>query len=91
MSFFECRKCESPINVPNDWTNEKKAEIASLIRKTSPLVAIQYFRPIGMNLSDAKGISLHVTREKGQCHRCKTGLVEFEDNCPKCKSLNLDW
>jgi Zn finger protein HypA/HybF involved in hydrogenase expression len=90
MPTFECRKC-LPTNVPDDWTIEMKAEIASLIRNTSPISAIQYFQPVGMNLTNAKGISLHVTRKKGLCHHCKTELVEYEGNCPKCKRLNLDW
>jgi len=91
MSVFECRKCALPISVPDDWTVEKKVETASLIRKTSLVFAIQHFRPIGMDLTEAKGISLHVTREKGLCHHCKTELVEYEGQCPKCKRLNLDW
>lgn len=90
MTIFKCEECY-PTNIPDNWTTEKKAEIASLIRKTSPIFAIQYFRPIGMDLGDAKNISLHVTREKGSCHRCKTALIEYESNCPKCKRLNLDW
>lgn len=90
MAVYECRKC-LPTNVPDDWTNEKKAEVASLIRKRDSLTVIQYFRPIGMNLSDAKGIFLHVTRQKGYCHHCKTALVEYEGKCPRCKRLNFDW
>ena len=91
MSVFECRKCTLPISIPEDWTVEKKVETASLIRKTSPIFAIQHFRPIGMDLTEAKDISLHVSTEKGLCHHCKTELVEYEGQCPKCKRLNLDW
>lgn len=91
MSAFECRKCVSPINVPDNWTGEKKSEVATLIRKKDSLTVIQNFRPIGMNISEAKGIFLHVTREKGFCHHCKTKLVEYEGKCPNCKRLNLDW
>jgi hypothetical protein len=90
MPVLECEKC-LPTNIPDDWTKEKKAEIASLIRKTSRLFAIKYFRPIGMDLGNAKNISLHVTSKKGSCHHCKTNLVEYKDKCPKCKRLNLDW
>ena len=90
MPSFECRKC-SPTNVPNDWTVEKKAEVASLIRKMSLIRAISYFRPIGMELIDAKGIVFHVTLEKGFCRHCKTKLIEYEGKCPKCKRLSLDW
>lgn len=90
MSVFECGKC-LPVNVPDDWTNEKKAEVATLIRKKDSFTTVQYFRPIGMDLGVAKGIFLHVTREKGFCHRCRKNLIEYEGQCPKCKSLNLDW
>jgi hypothetical protein len=91
MPSFECNKCVSPITVPDNWTNEKKTEVAALIREKDSLTVIQYFRPIGMDISEAKGIFLHVTREKDHCHHCKTNLVEYEGNCPKCKRLNLDW
>ncbi len=90
MPIFECAKC-SAVNVPNDWTGEKKSEIASFIRKTSPIFAVQNFHPIEMGLKNAKSIFFHITKVKGHCHHCKTELVEFEGNCPKCKRLNLDW
>ena len=90
MAIFDCRKC-LPINVPDDWQIEKKSEIASLVRNTNPISAIQYFRPIKMSLTDAKGIVLHISVEKGLCHKCKTKLAEYEGKCQKCKRLNLDW
>lgn len=90
MSIFECRKC-SPVHIPDNWTDEKKSEVASLIRNTSLVSAIQCFRPIKMDLGDAKNIAMHVTQEKGLCHHCRTKLVEYEGRCPKCKRLNLDW
>jgi hypothetical protein len=90
MPTYKCRKC-LPTNVPDEWTIEKKAEIADLIRKTSHLSAIQFFRPIGMDLIDAKNISFHVTNKKGHCRGCGKELVEYEGNCTKCKRLNLDW
>lgn len=89
MPVFECRKCLQ-VNVPGNWTDENKAEVAALTRKTSLVSAIQHFRPIGMNLGDAKNIALHVTKEKGFC-RCKTKLTEYEGQCPKCGRFNLDW
>ena len=91
MPVFECRKCALPIIIPDDWTVEKKIETANLVRKTSPIFAIQYFRPLAMDLTEAKGIALHVTQEKRFCHHCKTELLEYEGDCPKCKRLNLDW
>lgn len=91
MSIFECRKCALPITIPDDWTDEKKNEVGTLIRERDSLTVIQYFRPIGMDIGQAKGIFLHVTRKKGFCHHCKTELVEYEGKCPKCKRLNLDW
>ena len=90
MPIFECRKC-LPTKIPDDWAIEKKVEVASLIRKTNPISAIQYFRPIGMDLTVAKSISLHITTEKGFCHKCRTRLVEYEGKCPKYKRLNRDW
>lgn len=91
MPIFECRKCVLPITVPDNWSTEKKAEVAELIRKKDSLTIIQKFRPVGMDIGEAKRIFLHVTREKNRCHHCKTRLIEFESNCRKCKRLNLDW
>jgi len=91
MLGFECGKCVPAINGPDDWTSEKKAEVAALIRTKDSLLVVHYFRPAGMDIGDAKGIFLHVTREKGFCHHCKTALVEYEGKCPKCGRLNLDW
>jgi hypothetical protein len=90
MSILKCRKC-LPTNVPDDWTTEKKSEVALLARKMSIVSAIHRFRPVGMDLGDAKNIYMHITREKGFCHHCTTVLVEYEGNCPNCKRLNLDW
>lgn len=89
MTFFECKNC-LPINVPDNWTSNKKSEVANLVRKYGKLKAIEFFRPIGMDLGDAKNVSFHITEEKGFC-RCKTKLIEYEGQCPKCKRLNLDW
>lgn len=90
MALFDCEKC-FPIIRNVDWQIEKKIKVASLVRNLNPISAIEYFRPIGMSLTDAKGIALHISAEKGFCHKCKTKLTEYEGKCPKCKSLNLDW
>jgi Zn finger protein HypA/HybF involved in hydrogenase expression len=91
MPSFKCRKCY-PTNVPDDWTRTKKSEIAKIVREdkfTSSILAMR--TKSNLELTDAKNISLHISREKGTCHHCKTNLVEYEGNCPKCKRLNLDW
>jgi ribosomal protein L40E len=46
-----------------------------------------------VGLGDAKAIISHLSGEGGVCHRCGTRLNEAgeEQNCPKCRSLNLLW
>ena len=89
MPILECRKC-LPIHVPDDWTEDRKLEVAGLVRKFGPLQAIGRFRAPGLDLKQAKGIVLHVSPEKGIC-RCQAELSEYEGKCPKCGRLNLDW
>ena len=89
MAIYECKNC-LPTNIPDDWTIEKKSEVAKLVRKYGKIRAVQLFCPVGMAWGDAKNISFHVTEEKRFC-RCKTELVEYEGQCPKCGRLNLDW
>jgi hypothetical protein len=89
MSVFECKNCIS-INVPDNWNTEKKNEVANLVRKFGKLRAIQFFRPIGMDLGDAKNLALHISEQRGTC-RCKTKLTEYEGQCSNCGRLNFDW
>lgn len=89
MPIYQCSKC-IPTNVPDDWTVEKKTEIGSLVRKYGKIQSVFYFKPTSMKLIDAKGIAAHVTLKKGFCI-CETELSENEQQCPKCKRLNLDW
>ena len=89
MPIYECKNC-LPIKIPDEWTTDKKSDVADLVRKFGKLRAVQLFIPIEMNLENAKNISFHVSEEKGFC-RCRTTITEYEGQCPKCKRLNLNW
>lgn len=91
MAIYKCSKC-IPTNVPDEMTLEQKNEVASIVRDLSATMAMQKMRELlKTDLTDVKNITLHITKEKGSCHHCKTELVEYEGNCPKCERLNLDW
>lgn len=91
MPVYECRKC-IPTNIPNEMTQEQKKVVASIVRDSSTILAMQKMRELlKMDITDTKNISHHITREKGHCHRCRKELTEYEGICPKCKRLNLDW
>ena len=91
MPIYKCSQC-IPTNVPNEMTPEQKSYIASLVRKSEPILAMREIKEfLNLPLIDAKNIALHITSTKGYCHRCNNVLVESEGNCPKCNRLNLDW
>jgi Zn finger protein HypA/HybF involved in hydrogenase expression len=92
MAEFICPKCISPIIVSDAINSQIKEQVALIIRNgDSRFRGIESLRKIGIDLYEAKGIILHITSNKGECHHCKTKLKKAEENCPKCKRLNFDW
>ncbi len=89
MPVFKCKNC-IPINVPDNWTTEKKIEVANLVRKHGKLKSIMLSDSFGLDLGSAKQISFHVSEKKGIC-RCRTELKGYEGQCSNCGRLNLDW
>ncbi len=92
MAEFNCPKCISPIVVSEKIDDTVKAQAAAIVRKSgSRIRATETLKKTGADLSECKGIVLHITSSKGECHHCKTKLEATEGNCPKCRRLNFDW
>jgi len=45
----------------------------------------------GFTMQEAKALTLHVTRKKGECHRCHRPVTDGASICSHCRSANLDW
>jgi hypothetical protein len=70
-----------------------RVSFAKGIRTGQLVEAIRVLRQTtGIELQDAKGMGLHVTRKRGVCHRCGDQLSGLEQTeCATCQSLNFDW
>jgi uncharacterized paraquat-inducible protein A len=92
MPVYFCQKCETSINVPEEWSSQEKSEIAAQA-KTAVIQAISLIRKKShLQLIEAKALATHLTRQGRICHHCK--MIQAEDNvtiCPQCKALNLNW
>jgi hypothetical protein len=86
-----CRKCKTPVVWQWEMTNEDKAALALETRSNS-IAGVQMARArFGLDIREAKALSFHITKVKGECHRCHTPVVEEVSVCEKCRSANLDW
>jgi hypothetical protein len=45
----------------------------------------------GFDLREAKALSLHITGERGKCHRCGASVAGEISVCSNCRSANIDW
>jgi hypothetical protein len=92
MPLYYCQKCETSIDVPEEWSPQDKSEIAAHA-KTAVIQAINLIRKKShLHLLGAKALATHLTRQGRICHRCVTKQAEQEVTvCPKCKALNLNW
>ena len=93
MTALKCQKCGAAVPVP-DLPTESRRSIAAVAHDTGRLQAMLELRDgARIGLGDAKAIVLHLSGKGGACHRCGTRLNEAgeEQDCPKCRSLNLLW
>ena len=87
-----CPRCGAHVSWPCDLSEDARRQIGLEARSTGLLAlngAIQ--REIGMGLAEHKSLFFHLTRTKGQCHRCKRALSAVDSICEGCQSANLDW
>jgi len=93
MTALKCQKCGADVPVP-DLPAELRKSIAAVAHGTGRLQAMLELKDgARIGLGDAKAIVFHLSGEGVACHRCGTRLNEAgeEQNCPKCRSLNLLW
>jgi hypothetical protein len=88
-----CRRCRARFRValPDDWFSSE--ELASVLKENRLRFMEALCKVTGCTLTDAKGTMLHFTLEAGTCHWCAAsiGLDEVLLECPRCRSLNLQF
>src|ERR1043166_6653784 len=87
-----CERCKATFLLPQSETSIRE-QVASLVRDEHPALATKILHDrTGLDLKDCKGVVLHITRKKSQCHRCKKAFRgDGQIVCENCGSLNLDW
>ncbi len=95
--FFFCPRCSYIFALPDQIEEEKKAEIARLVRARKYMEAITTLiklvpHPDNLNLTDAKAIVTHIPHNENTCTSCGNELDEAGyTHCPHCKALNFNW
>ena len=87
-----CRSCDGEFIVPILSASDqlRVAEVARTGRSIEAMNLLRQFA--GLELRDAKGVVMHVTRFPNVCHRCNGALPgSGQTECVKCGSLNFDW
>ena len=93
MNSLKCQRCRADVPVP-DLSADARKDVAGIADRVGRMQAILDLRNgAGLSLDDAKAIVSHISGAGGVCHRCGARLTEGEEeqNCPKCRSLNLVW
>src|SRR5437667_9527599 len=87
-----CRRCRASFELPS-LSDTERVRIAEVVRAGQHIEAMRLLRqPSGIELRDAKGVEVHITRTPGVCQRCSGQLPSSgQTECPKCGSLNFDW
>jgi Zn finger protein HypA/HybF involved in hydrogenase expression len=86
-----CPRCNATISWPSLLTDEMKSQIAMEVRSEGLPAIRGTMSKLGLGLSESKALLFHITRVRGQCHRCKQALTTEALVCERCKSANLDW
>jgi hypothetical protein len=62
------------------------------LKRSNALEAARFaHEKLGLEMTQAKALSYHITREPGACHRCSSAVAKSELICASCRSANLDW
>ena len=89
--YIFCPKCKANVVWPASLSSEEKSRFAVEARE-SPLAAVKLTHErLGLNLREAKALAFHVTKKRGECHRCHRPLQGEASVCGQCRSANLDW
>src|SRR5258706_16361593 len=88
--YIACPKCRTNVVWPEALSEDQKRLLAETSRK-SRLEGAQFgASKLGLNLREAKALTLHISGEPGKCHRCAGPITGEIAICPKCRSGNLD-
>jgi len=94
MTEIRCKWCEATLPILADLDRALRDQVVDLVRHGSTAEAFGALaRETGLTLKTAKAVTLHITRERGTCHRwpCKAKLETGRLDCPVCKGINFDW
>jgi hypothetical protein len=86
-----CPKCGANVVWPTELTDADKKLIATEVRSSSLAGARMAASQFGLDPREAKALAFHITRQCGECHRCRSPLQEDAVVCGQCRSANLDW
>ena len=89
--YVFCTKCRANVVWPASLSVEEKSRIAGEVRADLLAGAKLVNGQFGLNLREAKALSFHITRKKGECHRCHRRVQDEVSVCQQCRSANLDW
>ena len=90
-SFLICPRCKASISWPAQITSEAREQIAAEVRSMGLRAIHGIGASAGLGLAEAKALLFHITRIRGQCHRCGRDLTAGATICQHCQSANLDW
>ena len=76
---------------PRSFGDAEKADVAAGLRARTVREVSRLHDECGWGLADGKALLFHLTRPRGQCHRCSRLVEGAVSLCGFCDSLNLDW
>jgi hypothetical protein len=86
-----CVRCHVLVPVPR-LPADVRARVLGLAREQQRLAAVPVVTAnSALNLTRAKSFVFHLTKVRGECHRCRSQLEMNRTDCSRCHSLNLDW
>jgi hypothetical protein len=86
-----CGKCRGVVVWPHSLSPEQMAELAAITRADALDGAHFAARHLGLGPRESKALALHITKQRGRCHRCNRDVSGRESLCSFCRSANLDW
>jgi hypothetical protein len=92
---LKCPTGTAEVFVPDNLLAELKGEIGFVARENGRVQAmLELNNKTHIGLRESQAIVIHLIDKNGLSHRCKTQLgkgEEEEEDCPKCRSLKLNW
>ena len=87
-----CEQCGDSWSSPKTLQHSTRHELAFLFRSDRVAEGLAELRLLTkVSLRDSKAIYLHMSKEKGKCHRC-SGVLDgaWLTHCVRCGSVNYD-